>query len=93
MRIESDPDKDREYQRKHGISLAEAARMDLAAASIAPDERNDYGETRYRACGRIDGRLHMLVFTMHGSVLRAISLRRANAREVREYDRKGQAPG
>ena len=93
MEIEFDPDKDRENRPKHGISLAETARMDLAAASIEPDERYDYGETPYRACGPIDGRLHMLVFTMRGSGLRAISLRRANAREVREHDRKTQAPG
>jgi uncharacterized protein len=93
VRIEFDSRKDQENQRKHGISLAEAARMDMAAASIEPDERYDYGETRYRACGPIDGRLHMLVFTMRGSVLRAISLRPANAREVREHDRKSQAPG
>ena len=88
MEIEFDPDKDRENRRKHGISLAEAARMDLAAASIEPDERYDYGENRYRAFGPIDGRLHMLVFTMRGSVLRAIPLRRANAREVGAHDRK-----
>ncbi|MGD9614796.1 MAG: BrnT family toxin [Alphaproteobacteria bacterium] len=87
MRIEFDPCKDRENQRKHGISLAAAARMDLAAASIEPDERYDYGETRYRVCGPIDGRLHMLVFTMRGSVLRAISLRRANAKEMKAHDR------
>jgi uncharacterized protein len=93
VRIEFDPDKDQENQRKHGISLAEAARMDLAAASTEPDERYDYGETRYRACGPIDGRLHMLVFTMRGDVPRAISLRRANAREVRHHDRKNPAPG
>jgi hypothetical protein len=88
VEIEFDPDKDQENRRKHGISLAAAARMDLAAASIEPDERYDYGETRYRACGPIGGRLHMLVFTMRGSVLRAISLRRANAREVRGHDQK-----
>jgi hypothetical protein len=67
--------------------------MDLATASIEPDERYDYGETRYRACGPIDGRLHMLVFTMRGNVMRAISLRKANAREVKEHDQKDQAPG
>lgn len=93
VKIEFDPDKDQENRRKHGTSLAEAARMDMAAASIEPDDRYDYGETRYRACGPIEGRLHMLVFTMRGSVLRAISLRRANAREVKEHDRKNQTPG
>ena len=67
--------------------------MELAAASIEPDDRFDYGETRYRAWGPIDGRFDMLVFTMRGSVLRAISLRKANAREAKEHDQKNQAPG
>jgi uncharacterized protein len=88
VRIEFDPVKDQENRRKHGISLAEAAGIDLAATSIEPDERYDYGETRYRAFGPIDGRLHMLVFTMRDSVLRAISLRRANAREIKVHDQK-----
>ena len=92
VRIEFDPRKDRENQRKHGISLAEAARIDLAAAYIEPDERYDYGETRYRAFGPIDGRLHMLVFTMRGSVLRAISLEGPTPERVKEHDRKGAKP-
>jgi uncharacterized protein len=33
----------------------------------------------------IGGRLHVLAFTMRGEVLRAISLRKANSREVKRY--------
>jgi uncharacterized DUF497 family protein len=33
----------------------------------------------------IDGRLHMLAFTVREGMLRAISLRRANAKETRRY--------
>ena len=51
----------------------------------APDERFAYGEARFRVYGRIDGQLHMLAFTMHGTVLRAISLRKANKREENHY--------
>lgn len=47
--------------------------------------RYDYGEDRFQALGLIDGRLHMLVFTIRGGTLRAISLRKANPREVRRY--------
>ena len=59
--------------------------MDLATAVVVPDERHLYRERRQRAFGLIDGRLHVLVFTMRGEVLRAISLRRANRREVSRY--------
>ena len=85
MRIEFDSEKDRANRRKHGLSLAAAAEMDLLAALVIPDERRDYGEARFRAYGRIGGRLHMLAFTMRGDTLRAISLRRANATEVRRH--------
>jgi uncharacterized DUF497 family protein len=63
--------------------------LDLDQAFTLADERFDYGETHFRAFGPIRGRLHVLVFTMRGQVLRAISLRRANATEVRRYEQKG----
>ena len=86
MRIEFDPDKDMANQRKHGLSLAEVERMDLDTAVIDPDRRYAYGEDRFQALGLIEARLHVLVFTMRGDVLRAISLRKANLKEVGRYD-------
>ena len=88
VEIEFDPDKDQSNRDKHGVSLADAERMDLDAASVVADERRAYGEVRRQAYGLIDGRLHVLVFTMRGEVMRVISLRKANAREVRRYGRK-----
>jgi len=75
-------------QKKHGLSLAHAERMDLGIAAVDPDRRYAYGEERFQAFGLIDGRLHLLVFTMRGDVLRAISLRKANPKEVRRYDER-----
>ena len=86
--IEFDRDKDAFNVRKHGLSLSVAADMDLSAALVRQDERYAYVEVRFQALGMIDERLHMLVFTMRGSVLRAISLRKANSREERDYDQK-----
>ncbi len=86
MKIEFDPDKDAANRQKHGLSLADAERMDFDAAIYVSDDRYDYGEDRIQALGSIGGRLHMLVFTMRGDVLRAISLRKANPREVKRYD-------
>lgn len=85
MKIEFDPDKDAANRTKHGLSLADAERMDLGTALIDPDRRYAYGEDRFQALGLLDRRLHMLVFTMRGDVLRAISLRKANPREVKRY--------
>ncbi|MCG5260166.1 BrnT family toxin [Cupriavidus gilardii] len=47
-----------------------------------------YGETRYIAYAPIGTRLHCLVFTLRGDTLRAISLRKANFREVRDYEQE-----
>lgn len=86
MKIEFDPDKDVINRRKHGLSLADAEHMDFDTAVYAPDDRYGYGEDRTRTLGLLDGRLHMLVFTMRGDALRAISLRKANLKEVKRYD-------
>jgi uncharacterized protein len=85
VRIDFDPGKDASNRAKHGLSLARAAEMDLATAFVLPDERRDYGEPRWAAYGILDGRLHMLAFTVRDGVMRAISLRRANAKEIRRY--------
>lgn len=85
MRIAFDPGKDASNRAKHGLSLARAAEMDLDTAFVQPDERRDYGEPRWAAYGILDGRLHMLAFTVRNGAMRAISLRRANAKEIRRY--------
>jgi uncharacterized protein (DUF4415 family) len=47
---------------------------EMAPACVATKtvHGSDYGEGRVQALGLIDGRLHMLVFTMRGYVMRAI---------------------
>jgi uncharacterized DUF497 family protein len=85
VEIEFDPDKDRINREKHGLSLSEAARIDIDAAFIVPDRRRAYGESRSQAYCLIDGQLHVLAYTMRGTALRAISLRKANRREVNHY--------
>ena len=91
MKIEFDPDKDAINRQKHGLSLGDAGHMDFGTAIYRPDDRYDYGEDRTRALGLIGERPHVLVFTMRGDVLRAISLRKANSREVRRYDEEAGA--
>ena len=54
----------------------------METAVIITDDRFDYGEVRYLAFGDIDGSSHCLVFTLRGNEVRAISLRRANRKEI-----------
>ena len=83
--VDFDPAKDLANRGKHGLSLAEASGMDWDAANIVPDKRFDYGELRSQAYGMLHGRLHVVAFTRRGGRLRIISVRRANAREIRRY--------
>jgi uncharacterized DUF497 family protein len=89
VEIEFDPVKDQINLRKHGVSLTAAAEIDLDGAVVIEDRRFDYGEARFIAYAPIDGRLHVLWFTMRGDVLRAIGLRQANRRERLRYGKAG----
>lgn len=88
MDIEFDPAKDAINQAQHGMSLADAGLLNWDAALISVDERKQYNEVRYIAYGPIGDRLHCLVFTVRGDALRAISLRKANSREQRDYEQQ-----
>lgn len=53
---------------------------------IFQDNRHSYGEDRYQLMGRIEGRLFVLVYTPRDDVMRIISARKANHREVKLYE-------
>ncbi len=59
--------------------------FNFASAIYTIDTRKDYGEVRTRALGFVGDKLYALVFTMRGSALRVISLRRANRKERNRY--------
>ena len=52
------------------------------------DTRYSYGEDRYQLTGRIEGRVFVLVFTSRLNVKRIISARKANLREVKQYENR-----
>ena len=66
---------------------------------VLEDARKNYGETRYRAWGTIDGKPHMLAFSVSelrtgGKRVRAISLRPANEKEIANHGlQKKKRPG
>ena len=53
---------------------------------IQADTRRSYGEERYQLLGKIEQRLFVVVYTPRDDVLRIISARKANQREVRHYE-------
>ena len=72
---------------RRGFDFAYAIRAFLDTNRIdGRDHRWDYGEDRYRLLGAIEGRVFVLIYTLRGSAMRIISARKANKKEVREYE-------
>lgn len=88
MKIEYDDAKNRKNIAERGISFELAVNFDLATAKIWQDTRKDYGEARFIALGYIGDKLYSMVFTVRDDVLRIISLRKANKREVTSYEQQ-----
>ncbi len=88
MLLEFDEAKSARNRRERGVGVERVADMDLEAALSVEDTRKNYGERRLRVLGHIDGRLHAAVITPRGDRIRVISLRRADRREVRAYEKE-----
>jgi len=85
MRTTYDRAKDEANRAKHGLPLALAEMLDWSEVWCCADTRKDYGEVREIGYGVIGNRLYCVVFTQRGDTMRVISLRKANAREARQY--------
>lgn len=73
--------------RERGFDFAYAARAFFDPDRlIQADTRRSYGEERYQLLGKIEQRLFVVVYTPRDDVLRIISARKANLREVRHYE-------
>ena len=57
---------------------------------IRRDSRWDYGEDRYLLLGRIDNRVFVVVYTTRDLLIRIISARKANQRELNEYENRSR---
>ena len=55
---------------------------------IKPDQRYQYGEDRFTLTGYIEARLYVVTYTMRANVIRIISARKANAREVKNHEHR-----
>lgn len=87
MQITFDPQKDLKNQAKHGVSLKTAEHLEWDKELAIVDSRHDYGEIRWIGFAPMGGRVYCVVYTeRNGDKLRVISLRRANRREVQDYE-------
>jgi len=88
MKIEYNNAKNIKNIKERDISFDLAEGFDLETSLTWQDLRYDYnGENRFISIGYIENRLYSLVFTPRGELLRVISLRKANPREVKRYEK------
>lgn len=85
MQLSFDPDKNKRNIQERELDFNLAAELDWGTALIDEDTRQDYGKRRYRVLGCIGERLCALIFTPRAGTVHVISLRKANAREVKHY--------
>ena len=84
-----------EWDETKSDACAKARRFNFAYAArvfydpdriVAADARHSYGEERYQVMGKIDGRLFVVVYMPRRDVIRIISARKCNQREVKHYE-------
>ena len=85
MKVTFDAAKDGGNLAKHGVPLVLAVELEWDALLAVPDTRRNYGEKRMVGYAPIGQRVFCVVYTDRGRERRIISLREANAREVKRY--------
>ncbi len=85
MEFEFDPDKSAANREKHGLDFATAQRLWLVSGAQKPLAFP--GEVRHLRIALLGDRFWSAVFTLRGTKIRLISVRRARQDEVTEYER------
>ncbi|MFH1116234.1 MAG: BrnT family toxin [Pseudomonadota bacterium] len=87
MEFEWDEAKSETCFTERGFDFAYAVRAFLDPNRVVrADDRWDYGEDRYQLVAAIEGRVFLVVYTVRGKTIRIISARKANRREVHDYE-------
>jgi uncharacterized DUF497 family protein len=85
MSYEWDERKRRANVKKHGIDFIDVLEVFDGDVVILPDERFDYGETRFIAIGILKSFVIVVAYTERGENIRIISARKATKNEQIYY--------
>ena len=88
MNITYDPNKNQRNIAERGLSFDEVMDLDWQQGIINIDDRKLYPEVRYvmTAPRQTTGRLHVVCFSQTADGIRVISFRKANKREIKDYE-------
>ena len=86
--MEFDPKKDAANLKKHGVSLSEGDGVLNDPLALTIEDRSAEGEQRFVTIGtNVFGSLMVVVHTPRGKGVRIISVRRADPKERRNYEK------
>jgi uncharacterized DUF497 family protein len=85
FRISFDPAKRDWTLRERGLAFEKAESVFEGPCIDWPDHRFDYGEDRIVSVGYLGPRMVIIVWTQRGDARHIISMRKANAREIKIY--------
>ena len=87
MHFTSDPNKSRANYFKHGIVLEFAQYLDWTKKVVWQDVRCNYNEVRMSGLVPSEGKVYAVVYVLRAEFTRMISLRKANKREAKHYEK------
>ena len=83
-----DPAKDAANLRKHGVSLTEGDGVLNDPLALRIEDSSSQGEQRFVSIGmNVFGKLRVVVYALRGDGARIISVRKAEPKEVRAYEK------
>ncbi len=85
---EWDEAKRRDNLVKHGLSFEDASLVFAGRCVTFEDKRYGYGEERFITLGQLEGRVVVIAHTRRGKRTRIISMRKANSREQKIYQKR-----
>jgi len=87
MQFSCDPNKSRTNYFKHGIVLEFAQYLDWTKEVVWQDVRYSYIEVRMSGLVPLEGKVYAVVYVVRAEFTRMISLRKANKREAKHYEK------
>ena len=83
-----DPAKDAANRKKHGVSLTEGDGVLNDPLALTIEDVSSQGEQRFISIGmNVFGSLRVVVYTFRGEDARIISVRKAESKEIRAYEK------
>jgi uncharacterized protein len=89
--FEWDEEKKEQNLTKHGLSFEDAEMVFEGPCLTFEDTRFEYEEERFISIGYLEGRMVVIAHTPRGEKTRLISMRKANSREQKNYQKRFEA--